>query len=80
MILWTPIELLPPELQDGREVLLWLRAPYDRPALRRWSRRWGAWLKPDCNEEEVGCCTSRLLPSHYAAVTAPSTVERQMDA
>jgi len=71
MIDWECIKSMPPNLKDGRPVLLWLRAPYSRPELLAWSDRLGCWLTPGEDEESteggVGC----LVPSHYAAVQPP---------
>lgn len=71
MIHWKPIAEMPPEFKDGREVLLWLRAPYSQFVVRCWSKLWGGWLEPGYSEEEAEGCTGCLVPIAYAEVTPP---------
>lgn len=69
---WTPIEAAPASIWDGREVLLWLRAPYGRPAILRWSAKYGCWLDGEWLEDgDELCGTGALVPSHAAEIVGP---------
>jgi hypothetical protein len=55
--------------RDGSDVLLWLRAPYNRKALARWYAPWGVWIEGDLpktadpNSERYGIGSE--VPSHW---------------
>lgn len=65
---WLPIEGAP---KDGREVLLWLPAPYNRIAKARWFDLWENWQEgefPSDNDEYCGIGSK--LPTHYMPLPA----------
>jgi hypothetical protein len=71
MITWTPIEQLPDELKDGREVLLWLGD--DGATVASWVDYSGSYRPEgqfaDWNDERGPL--GFLTVTHFAEITPP---------
>lgn len=75
---WKRIEDMPPELMDGRRVLLWL--PWGKAEVLCWDVQWQTWvdgpLDPlDRMEGPYG--TGSAIPSHYAEIVPPAARQQQ---
>jgi hypothetical protein len=80
---WQPIETAP---KDGREVLLWLGAPWSKPEKARWYEPWSNWMCgavpfDPAREEYHGI--GAALPTHWMPLPSsplPSTTRPIADA
>lgn len=67
MITWTPIEQLPEELKDGREVLLAFD-DNDGYTVAWWSKALDAWT----DIGDIGLAgLEGITPTHFAEITPP---------
>lgn len=68
---WKPIETAP---KDGREILLWLPAPYSRVEKAHWFEIWGNWQSCDFIEPtDEYCGIGSELPTHWQPLPEPPT-------
>jgi hypothetical protein len=62
MIEWEPIETAP---WNQTHLLLWLPAPFSKPAIGDWDRNLLCWVVEDSTPD-----TDELLPTHWVSITA----------